>query len=110
MDTRVKKEIIATLIDAGRADLARVVAGPFGRQAPKGNISLEIPAGVTKMAGEAYNQLVTLKLEMDAMEEVPNYLKPIYKATMQAIGEAGKLKGTAYNLQMNLRKAWRSVQ
>lgn len=108
MNRAQKKEVVATLLRAGRRNLARnVAAGPFGPMAPKGNVSLHLPAEMTRLAGEIYNKATTLKLEMDAMEEVPNHLQSIYKQTMAVQQEAGKLKQTAYNLQMNARKAFR---
>lgn len=88
---------------------ASTTAAPFGPMAQKGNLSIHLPAEMTRLAGEIYNKATTMKLEMDAMEEVPNYLKATYKQTMDVQGQAGKLKQTAYNLQMNLRKAMRSV-
>lgn len=93
----------------GMMAASTTAAGPFGPMAQKGNVSVHLPGEMTRLAGEVYNKATTMKLEMDAMEEVPNYLKSIYKMTMRVQDEAGKLKQTAYNLQMNMRKAMRSV-
>ena len=84
-------------------------AGPFGKQASKGNISMQIPGEVDEMLGECYRRLVTLKLEMDAMEEVPNWLKNTYKQTMDSMNKIGKIRQDVYNMKMNLIKEWKRL-
>ena len=101
---KAKKEIIATLLKAGRIDLANAVAQVTAESFPS-----HIPAEVEKKTREIYLTLHTLKFAMDKMEEIPKFLDPVYKETMKILATVDVLFKNVGDLQQALRKSKREV-
>jgi len=63
-----------------------------------------VTASLTRQIGLAYNEAVGLKLMMDKMEEVTPSLKKTYDRMMKLIPALGKLKNTAYQSEMEMKR------
>ena len=79
------------------------------KAAPKGDLSVGLPAEIVKDLGEIYNKCHQLKAEMDRMEEVPNWLKPLYDACMKTADQAAKAKQTMYQAERQFAKDWKRL-
>ena len=65
---------------------------------------LDRPATADLRTHDAFAALLSFKQGMDAMEEIPENLKPYYKQTMTAIGLLGKAAEEIYQLRMMVRR------
>lgn len=63
------------------------------------------PGEADDALGQAYRALINFKLGMDAMEEIPNYLKDLYPQTMKAIDLITNAQRETYQLRMMTKKA-----
>jgi len=96
----------SNMINERMKDLAGIdEANMFGKeQASKGNVSIWKPAQLEDKLADIYQELVTLKLEMDNMEEIPNYLTKLYNLTNKSMSKVGDAKKEVYNLRMEAKK------
>lgn len=65
------------------------------------------PAQVDEALGEAYRTLVSFKMGMDQMEEIPKDLQPIYDQAGKAISVLVAARQETYQLRMMVRRAVR---
>jgi hypothetical protein len=62
------------------------------------------PAEADEALGQAYVKLVSFKQGLDAMEEIPAHLKPLYSQVMKAMDEVGEARKHTYQLRMMVQK------
>lgn len=62
------------------------------------------PAEADESLGSAYRSLINFKLSIDAMQEIPTYLKPHYNQTLKSIDKIVSAQKETYQLRMMLRK------
>jgi hypothetical protein len=66
-------------------------------------------AEADKHAHEAYLSLHTYKAGLDGMEEIPNFLKPIYSQTMKALDKVSTAIDETNQLREMTNKMLRSI-
>jgi len=65
---------------------------------------LHKPAEADDALGQAYLKLVSFKQGIDAMHEIPAYLKPYYTQVMKAMSEVGEARKQTTQLRGMVRK------
>ena len=75
----------------------------------KRDLSTELPGEIVRDLGNVYNKCMKLKAEMDQMEEVPNWLKQLYKASMETAQHAADGKKVMYQAERQFRKDWKRL-
>ena len=76
---------------------ARFAAVRFEEQIAK-------PAEADDALHQAYVKLVSFKQGLDAMEEIPRYLQPVYSEVMKAMNEVGEAQKHTYQLRMMVQR------
>lgn len=62
------------------------------------------PAEADEVLGQAYLKLVSFKQGIDAMEEIPTYLKPYYRQVLKAIDAVVDARKETTQLRGMVRK------
>lgn len=63
-----------------------------------------------EFAGRSYHAALAVKSAMDAMEEIPEYLMPVYQQAMKAMDAAGQAGREAHQLRMMMRRTAQRYQ
>lgn len=91
-----------TLVNSGlyaeAADLFRVTAK---------SVSWHSPAEADEHLGGAYRSLLSFKGSLDQMEEIPQWLMPLYKECGKALSAVEKARKSTYQLRMMTQRASR---
>ena len=62
------------------------------------------PREADEALGQAYVKLVSFKQGLDAMNEIPAYLKPVYSEVLKAMDAVGDARKYSYQLRMMVQK------
>ncbi len=62
------------------------------------------PAQADEALTDAYVKLVAFKQGLDDMEEIPDYLKPLYREVLKAMDAVGNAQKPTYQLRMMIQR------
>lgn len=62
------------------------------------------PAQADTALTDAYVKLMTFKQGLDNMEEIPDYLKPLYREVLKAMDAVGDAQRLTYQLRMMVQR------